>query len=290
MGKPISDSPGRSDVNSTAANCIAWYAEADRQDLRRSGADLATTHSRSSRASRSAWWRAIVPWNFPRSSWRPGRSGPRSPTGNSFILKPSEKVAVSRRSGSRSSRCAGGHSGWRASTSLPGFGNDRRPGARAAHGRGLHRLHRFHTHRQAACCSTPAKSNHETGVARVRRQVARTSSSRTCPDRRSRGGGRGFRHFLQPGRDVFRGLATRRPRVREGRHAREDRRDRPDDGTRRPARPQVAPRRDRRPGAAQHRDGLHRVREEEGADVRLAASGRARTAAASSSSRRYSRT
>ena len=87
MGKPISDSM-KIDIPA-AANCIAWYAEAiDKvyDEVAPTGHDTLALITRESVGVVAA----IVPWNFPllMASWK---LGPALATGNSVILKPSEK-------------------------------------------------------------------------------------------------------------------------------------------------------------------------------------------------------
>jgi acyl-CoA reductase-like NAD-dependent aldehyde dehydrogenase len=87
MGKPISDSL-KIDVPA-AANCIAWYAEAiDKvyDEVAPTGHDSLALITRESVGVVGA----IVPWNFPllMASWK---LGPALATGNSVVLKPSEK-------------------------------------------------------------------------------------------------------------------------------------------------------------------------------------------------------
>ena len=88
MGKPISDSM-KIDIPA-AANCIAWYAEA----IDKVYDEVAPTVARDARAHHArvgaASSAAIVPWNFPllMASWK---LGPALATGNSIVLKPSEK-------------------------------------------------------------------------------------------------------------------------------------------------------------------------------------------------------
>ncbi len=87
MGKPIGDSlsvdiPG-------AARCIEWYAEAvDKvyDEVAPTGRDTLATITREPVGVVGA----IVPWNFPllMASWK---LGPALATGNSVVLKPSEK-------------------------------------------------------------------------------------------------------------------------------------------------------------------------------------------------------
>jgi len=87
MGKPITDSlavdiPG-------AARCIEWYAEAiDKvyDEVAPTGHDTLATITREPVGVVGA----IVPWNFPllMASWK---LGPALATGNSLVLKPSEK-------------------------------------------------------------------------------------------------------------------------------------------------------------------------------------------------------
>jgi len=87
MGKPISDSL-KIDVPA-AANCIAWYAEA----IDKVYDEVAPTpHESLALITRepAGVVGAIVPWNFPllMASWK---LGPALATGNSVVLKPSEK-------------------------------------------------------------------------------------------------------------------------------------------------------------------------------------------------------
>jgi acyl-CoA reductase-like NAD-dependent aldehyde dehydrogenase len=87
MGKPISDSL-KIDIPA-AANCIAWYAEAiDKvyDEVAPTGHDALALVTRESVGVVGA----IVPWNFPllMASWK---LGPALATGNSVVLKPSEK-------------------------------------------------------------------------------------------------------------------------------------------------------------------------------------------------------
>ncbi len=87
MGKPITDSL-KIDVPA-AANCIAWYAEA----VDKVYDEVApTSHDSLALITRepSGVVGAIVPWNFPllMATWK---LGPALATGNSVVLKPSEK-------------------------------------------------------------------------------------------------------------------------------------------------------------------------------------------------------
>jgi 4-guanidinobutyraldehyde dehydrogenase/NAD-dependent aldehyde dehydrogenase len=87
MGKPITDSM-KIDVPA-AANCIAWYAEA----VDKVYDEVApTAHETLALVTRepAGVVAAIVPWNFPllMASWK---LGPALATGNSVVLKPSEK-------------------------------------------------------------------------------------------------------------------------------------------------------------------------------------------------------
>ena len=87
MGKPIADSL-KIDVPA-AANCIAWYAEA----IDKVYDEVApTSHDSLALITRepAGVVGAIVPWNFPllMASWK---LGPALATGNSVVLKPSEK-------------------------------------------------------------------------------------------------------------------------------------------------------------------------------------------------------
>ena len=87
MGKPISDSM-KIDIPA-AANCIAWYGEA----VDKVYDEVAPTpHDSLALITRepAGVVGAIVPWNFPllMASWK---LGPALATGNSVVLKPSEK-------------------------------------------------------------------------------------------------------------------------------------------------------------------------------------------------------
>jgi 4-guanidinobutyraldehyde dehydrogenase/NAD-dependent aldehyde dehydrogenase len=87
MGKPISDSM-KVDIPASA-NCIAWYAEAiDKvyDEVAPTGHEALALITRESVGVVGA----IVPWNFPllMASWK---LGPALATGNSVVLKPSEK-------------------------------------------------------------------------------------------------------------------------------------------------------------------------------------------------------
>jgi len=87
MGKPISDSM-KIDVPA-AANCIAWYAEAIDKVYDEVAPTAHETLALITRESVGVVG-AIVPWNFPllMASWK---LGPALATGNSVVLKPSEK-------------------------------------------------------------------------------------------------------------------------------------------------------------------------------------------------------
>jgi len=87
MGKPISDSM-KVDVPA-AANCIAWYAEAIDKVYDEVAPTAHETLALITRESVGVVG-AIVPWNFPllMASWK---LGPALATGNSVVLKPSEK-------------------------------------------------------------------------------------------------------------------------------------------------------------------------------------------------------
>jgi len=87
MGKPITDSL-KIDIPA-AANSIAWYAEAIDKVY---GEIAPTAHEALALITRepAGVVGAIVPWNFPllMASWK---LGPALATGNSVVLKPSEK-------------------------------------------------------------------------------------------------------------------------------------------------------------------------------------------------------
>ena len=87
MGKPITDSL-KIDIPA-AANCIAWYAEA----IDKVYDEIAPTAQNSLALitrEPAGVVGAIVPWNFPllMATWK---LGPALATGNSVVLKPSEK-------------------------------------------------------------------------------------------------------------------------------------------------------------------------------------------------------
>jgi acyl-CoA reductase-like NAD-dependent aldehyde dehydrogenase len=87
MGKPITDAL-KIDIPA-AANCIAWYAEA----IDKVYDEIApTAHDSLALITREPTGvvGAIVPWNFPllMATWK---LGPALATGNSVVLKPSEK-------------------------------------------------------------------------------------------------------------------------------------------------------------------------------------------------------
>ena len=87
MGKPIADST-RIDIPA-AARCIAWFAEAiDKvyDEVAPTGPEALALVTREPTGVVGA----IVPWNFPllMASWK---LGPALATGNSVVLKPSEK-------------------------------------------------------------------------------------------------------------------------------------------------------------------------------------------------------
>ncbi len=87
MGKPITDSL-KVDIPA-AANCIAWYAEA----IDKVYDEIAPTAQNSLALitrEPAGVVGAIVPWNFPllMATWK---LGPALATGNSVVLKPSEK-------------------------------------------------------------------------------------------------------------------------------------------------------------------------------------------------------
>ncbi len=91
MGKPISDSL-KVDIPA-AANCIAWFAEAVDKVYDQVAP---TPHEALALVTREPVGvvGAIVPWNFPllMASWK---LGPALATGNSVVLKPSEKSPLS---------------------------------------------------------------------------------------------------------------------------------------------------------------------------------------------------
>ena len=88
MGKPIADSLAW--MCRPRANCIQWYAESHRQDLRRGRAHRARQSLALITREPLGVVGAIVPWNFPMimAAWK---LGPILAAGNSVVLKPSEK-------------------------------------------------------------------------------------------------------------------------------------------------------------------------------------------------------
>jgi 4-guanidinobutyraldehyde dehydrogenase/NAD-dependent aldehyde dehydrogenase len=87
MGKPITDSL-KIDIPA-AANCIAWYAEAIDKVYDQVAPTAYESLALVTREPAGVVG-AIVPWNFPllMASWK---LGPALATGNSVVLKPSEK-------------------------------------------------------------------------------------------------------------------------------------------------------------------------------------------------------
>ncbi len=205
MGKPITDSL-KIDVPA-AANCIAWYAEA----IDKVYDEVApTSHDSLALITRepAGVVGAIVPWNFPllMASWK---LGPALATGNSVVLKPSEKSPLTALRVAELALEAGLPEG--VLNVVPGFG---------------------YTAGEALAMHMDVDCVAFTGSTRVGKRMleysGRSNMKRVwlecggkAPNvvmgdvrrhraRRERGGGR---HLLQPGRDVLRGLAPRRARV-----------------------------------------------------------------------------
>ena len=206
MGKPISDSLSV-DIPS-AANCIRWYGEAvDKiyDEVAPTGPNALATITREPMGVVGA----IVPWNFPllMACWK---IGPVLASGNSLVLKPSEKSPLTALRVAELAMEAGLPEG--VFNVVPGFGHTAGKALALVHGRGLHRVHRFHRHRQDGDAVRRAVESQE-GVAGVRRQVAQHRAGRLPRSRQ--GGDRGrLRHLLQPGRDVlgrFAGCWSKRP-------------------------------------------------------------------------------
>jgi acyl-CoA reductase-like NAD-dependent aldehyde dehydrogenase len=119
MGKPISDSM-KIDIPA-AANSIAWYAEAvDKvyDEVAPTGHESLALITREPAGVVGA----IVPWNFPllMASWK---LGPALATGNSVVLKPSEKSPLTALRVAELAMEAGLPEG--VLNVVPGFGNTR---------------------------------------------------------------------------------------------------------------------------------------------------------------------
>ena len=250
MGKPISDSM-KIDIPA-AANCIAWYGEA----VDKVYDEVApTSHDSLALITRepAGVVGAIVPWNFPllMATWK---LGPALATGNSVVLKPSEKSPLTALRVAELAIEAGLPEG--VLNVVPGFGNT------AGEALALHM--------DVDCVAF-------TGSTRIGKRMLEYSGKSNMKRVWLECGGKAPNVVMGDVADIERAAtaaafgiffnqgemcsAASRLVVHEscGRDAREDRRDRPRHGARRPARPEDAPRRDRRPGAAQHRHGLHRV-------------------------------
>ena len=251
MGKPISDSM-KIDIPA-AANCIAWYGEA----VDKVYDEVApTSHDSLALITRepAGVVGAIVPWNFPllMASWK---LGPALATGNSVVLKPSEKSPLTALRVAELAIEAGLPEG--VLNVVPGFGNT------AGEALALHM--------DVDCVAF-------TGSTRIGKRMLEYAGKSNMKRVWLECGGKAPNVVLGDVADVERAAtaaafgiffnqgemcsAASRLVVHESvkdamlekiveigtRH-----------GARRPARPEDAPRRDRRPGAAQHRHGLHRV-------------------------------
>ena len=282
MGKPISDSLAV-DIPS-AANCIRWYARSGRQDLRRSRAHgpERARHHHARAHGRGRRHRAV---EFPAADGvledRPGARQRQFAGAQAFGEIAADRAA-------RRGAGDGGGPARRRVQRGAGFGHTAGKALASSHGRGLHRVHGLHRHRQDGDAVRGAVQPQE-GVARVRRQVAQ-HRARRLPGSRQGGHRGGLRHLLQPGRDVFGGLAPAgaRTSIKDAlleKIAAVGR----DDGARRSARSGDQARRDRRRNADEARAVVHRRRQDRRrAAWRWAASACARTAAGSSSSPRCS--
>ena len=148
-GKPIADSLSV-DIPS-AANCIRWYAEAvDKiyDEVAPTGPRALATITREPMGVVGA----IVPWNFPllMASWK---IGPVLASGNSLVLKPSEKSPLTALRVAELAMEAGLPEG--VFNVVPGFGQTAGKALASSHGRGLHRVHRLDRHRQDRDGCTP---------------------------------------------------------------------------------------------------------------------------------------
>ena len=184
MGKPISDSM-KVDVPA-AANCIAWYAEA----IDKVYDEVAPTgHETLALITREAVGvvAAIVPWNFPllMATWK---LGPALATGNSVILKPSEKSPLTALRVAELALEAGLPEG--VLNVVPGFG------ATAGEALALHM--------DVDCVAF-------TGSTRTGKRMLEYSGKSNMKRVWLECGG--LRHLLQPGRDVLGCLASGRARV-----------------------------------------------------------------------------
>ena len=150
MGKPIGDSLS---VDIPVGRQLhPLVRRGGRQDLRRSRAHRAATRWRTITREPMGVVGAIVPWNFPllMASWK---IGPVLASGNSLVLKPSEKSPLTALRVAELAVEAGMPAG-RVQRGA-GLRPHRRQGAGAAHGRGLHRVHRLDRHRQGGHAATP---------------------------------------------------------------------------------------------------------------------------------------
>ena len=133
-------------------NCIAWYAEAiDKvyDEVAPTGPEALALITRESVGVVGA----IVPWNFPllMACWK---LGPALATGNSVVLKPSEKSPLTALRVAELALEAGLPEG--VLNVVPGFGETAGKALGAAHGRRLRRLHRLDARPASACSSTRA--------------------------------------------------------------------------------------------------------------------------------------
>ncbi len=215
MGKPISDSMAV-DIPS-AANCIRWYGEAvDKiyDEVAPTGPNALATITREPMGVVGA----IVPWNFPllMASWK---IGPVLASGNSLVLKPSEKSPLTALRVAELAIEAGVPEG--VFNVVPGFGHTAGKALAA--------------HMDVDCIAFTGS----TATGKVVMQLAAQSNLKKvglecggkspnivmadCAGSRQGGHGRGVRHLLQPGRDVFRGFAPAGAGVDQGRVAGKDR-------------------------------------------------------------------
>ena len=251
MGKPISDSM-KIDIPA-AANCIAWYGEA----VDKVYDEVApTSHDSLALITRepAGVVGAIVPWNFPllMATWK---LGPALATGNSVVLKPSEKSPLTALRVAELAIEAGLPEG--VLNVVPGFG---------------------YTAGEALAMHMDVDCVAFTGSTRVGKRMLEYSGRSNMKRVWLECGGKAPNVVMGDVADIERAAtaaafgiffnqgemcsAASRLVVHEsvtGRDAREDRRDRQDYVAGRPARPEDPPRRHRGPGAAQHGHGLSSI-------------------------------
>ena len=214
-GKPIGDSLAV-DIPA-AANCIRWYAEAvDKiyDEVAPTGPRALATITREPMGVVGA----IVPWNFPllMASWK---IGPVLASGNSLVLKPSEKSPLTALCVAELAMEAGLPEG--VFNVVPGFGQTA--------GKALA------SSMDVDCIAFTGSTATGKAVMTLRRAVepqeSRARMRRQVAQHRARGlsgpGSRSYRsrlrHLLQPGRDVFGRIPVAGGSVHQGRHAGEDR-------------------------------------------------------------------